>query len=94
MKAAIEADKPEAIAAAQRGMAERLDSTDLLSTISCPTLIIVGSDDALTPPGEAEKMHSQIAASTLAVINEAGHLPNLEQPDEFNRVVADFLKQL
>ena len=94
VKAVIAANRPEAIAAAQRGMAERQDSTDLLSKISCPTLIIVGSDDALTPPSEAEKMHNQIPGSTFVIINQAGHLPNLEQPEEFNRVVADFLKQL
>jgi 3-oxoadipate enol-lactonase len=94
VKAVIEAGKAEAIAAAQRGMAERQDSTGLLSTISCPTLIIVGRDDALTPPNEAEKMHNQISGSRFAVISEAGHLPNLEQPEEFNRVVADFLKQI
>jgi pimeloyl-ACP methyl ester carboxylesterase len=94
VRALIENNRPEAIAAAQRGMAERADSTDLLSKISCPALIIVGSEDALTPPVEAEKMRAQIPGAKMAVIGNAGHLSNLEQPDEFNRLASDFLKQL
>ncbi|HWQ33779.1 MAG TPA: alpha/beta fold hydrolase [Blastocatellia bacterium] len=94
VRAIIAGNRPETIAAAQRGMAERPDSTELLATISCPTLIIVGSDDALTSPNEAEKMRDQISDAGLVVISEAGHLSNLEQPDDFNRAVANFLKQL
>lgn len=93
VRAIIENNRPAAIAAAQRGMAERPDSTALLSGITCPVLILVGSDDALTPPAEAEKMRDQIPGAKLRVISEAGHLSNLEQPDAFNSAIADFLKQ-
>ncbi len=94
VRAMIEGNLPEGIAAAQRGMAERADSVELLARISCPTLVIAGSDDSLTPPDEAERMCGQIPNAGFALINEAGHLSNLEQPEEFNRVVADFLNQL
>jgi pimeloyl-ACP methyl ester carboxylesterase len=94
VRALIENNRPEAMAAAQRGMAERADSTDLLAKISCPALVIVGSEDALTPLSEAEKMRAQIPSARMAVISHAGHLSNLEQPDEFNRLASDFLKQL
>jgi len=94
VRAIIESNRPEAIAAAQRGMAERPDSTALLPGITCPVLILVGSDDALTPPTEAEKMRDRIPDARLTVISEAGHLSNLEQPDAFNSAIADFLKQL
>jgi pimeloyl-ACP methyl ester carboxylesterase len=94
VRAIIEGNRPETIAAAQRGMAERPDSTELLAKISCPTLLIVGSDDTLTPPNEAERMRDRISDARLVVISEAGHLSNLEQPDDFNRAVADFLKEL
>jgi pimeloyl-ACP methyl ester carboxylesterase len=89
----IEANSPPAIAAALRGMAERQDSSDLLSVINCPTLIIVGSNDVLTPPVESEKMANQIRHSQLEIIDEAGHLSNIENPEKFNQVAAEFLKR-
>ncbi|MFN7947097.1 MAG: alpha/beta fold hydrolase [Blastocatellia bacterium] len=93
VRAIIENNRPEAIAAAQRAMAERADSTAMLAGINCPALILVGSDDALTPPAEAEKMRDQIPGARMTVISEAGHLSNLEQPEAFNSAIADFLKQ-
>ncbi|MBP2319863.1 pimeloyl-ACP methyl ester carboxylesterase [Kibdelosporangium banguiense] len=72
-------------AAALRGRAERRDYTELLRDISVPTLIAVGSDDEYTPVAEAERMHSLIPGSTLAVIEGAAHMPNLERPAEFNK---------
>jgi pimeloyl-ACP methyl ester carboxylesterase len=89
----IEANSPQAIAAALRGMAERQDSSDLLSVINCPTLIIVGSNDGLTPPVESEKMAKQIHHSQLEIIDEAGHLSNLENPEKFNQIVGEFLRR-
>jgi 3-oxoadipate enol-lactonase len=88
------ANSPEGIAAAQRGMAVRADSTELLSQINCPVLIIVGSEDKLTPPREAEVIHQGIPNSQLRVIENAGHLSNLETPDEFNQALAEFLESL
>ena len=94
VKEMIRAAQPEGIAQALFGMAQRDDSTELLSKITCPTLIIVGDEDKLTPPSDAEKMHLSIAFSQLRVINHAGHLANLEEPSVFNQTVRDFLKQL
>jgi 3-oxoadipate enol-lactonase len=76
-------------AAALRGMALRRDQTDLLPEINVPTLIIVGSEDAITPPQDAELMQRAIRGSHLAVIAGAGHCANLERPDEFNRVLTN-----
>ena len=87
----IEGNNAEGIARALHGMAERADSTELLARIECPTLVIVGSDDAITPPSEAEKMSQAIAGARLMTIAGVGHLSNLEQPEEFNRAVSDFL---
>lgn len=81
-------------AAAQRGMAQRTDHTDFLSHITVPTLIIVGKYDQLTPVAESEKMHELIAGSRLEIIEGAGHVSNIEQPEAFNRVLADFLAKL
>ena len=52
-----------------------------------PTAVIVGAEDALTPPAEAERLHVAIPGSTLTVIPDAGHLSSLEQPTAFNAAV-------
>ncbi|MFN0121857.1 MAG: alpha/beta fold hydrolase [Blastocatellia bacterium] len=91
LRAIIEANDPRAIAAAQAGMAARADATALLEQIRCPALIIVGGEDALTPPSEAKKMFDRLPGAQMAVINGVGHLPNLEAPAEFNRIVTGFL---
>ena len=94
VRAMVTSTSPVAIAAGQRGMAERQDSADLLAQIACPTLVIVGTEDTLTPVAEAEFTHNSIAGSKLVVIEKAGHLSNMEQPAEFNRVLLDFLGSL
>ena len=72
-------------------MAARLDSTDLLSTITCPTLIIVGENDVATPVSESQYMANRITGSILVTIPEAGHLSNFEQPAAFNEALRSFL---
>jgi 3-oxoadipate enol-lactonase len=84
--------KPEGAASALLGMAEREDQTSLLSTITSPTLILVGAEDAITPVADSEKMHNAIAGSRLVVIENAGHVSNLERTDEFNQNLIDFLR--
>jgi 3-oxoadipate enol-lactonase len=69
----------------------RPDSTTGLPAIACATLVVVGEQDAITPPAESEAMHRAISRSTLCVIPGAGHLSNLEQPQAFSRALADFL---
>ncbi|HJZ68542.1 MAG TPA: alpha/beta fold hydrolase [Blastocatellia bacterium] len=90
----IEANSPKGIAGAQRGMAERRDSTYILAGIDFPTLIIVGDEDTLTPVAEAEGLRSGIRGARLEVIDGAGHLSNLERPDKFNSVLIDFVNSL
>ncbi|MDQ3712246.1 MAG: alpha/beta hydrolase [Acidobacteriota bacterium] len=85
---------PKGAAAALRGRAERPDYTALLAQINVPTLVVVGSEDEFTPVSDAEFMRQRIPASQLVVIEGAGHMPNLENPVEFNRVVGKFLKTL
>lgn len=75
-------------------MKKRPDSTDELSRIKVPTLIIVGENDAVTPPEAARAMHEHIGESRLVVIPEAGHLSNLEAPEAFNGALAEFLTSL
>ena len=85
---------PVGVAAAQRGMAARVDSTPTLATITCPTMVVVGEEDGLTPPAEAEKMVAGIRGATLARVAGAGHLSNIEQPAAFNEALTRFVAGL
>lgn len=84
----------EGAAAALRGRAERPDYVDMLPKIAVPTLVVVGTEDAFTPVAEAELLAGGIPGARLAVVDGAGHLPNLERPDEFNAVLDKFLSGL
>jgi pimeloyl-ACP methyl ester carboxylesterase len=81
----------EGIVAALEAMIARPDSTPDLERIAVPTLVIVGSEDEVTPTTDAELMQNHIARSRLVVLPEAGHLSSLEAPDGFTLAVADFL---
>ncbi len=70
----------------------RPDSTGLLPAISCPTLVVASDEDVVTPADQARAMHRAIADSELAIIRQAGHLSNLEQPDQFTATVCRFLE--
>lgn len=82
---------PEGAAAALRGRARRPDYGPVLTAVGVPTLIVVGRDDAFTPVAEAEAMHAAVRGSRLVVVEGAGHLPNLERPEEFNQALLGFL---
>jgi pimeloyl-ACP methyl ester carboxylesterase len=90
-RALIESASSPAIDAAIGALMTRSDSTPVLETISCATLVLVGEEDAITPPADAEAMQRAIPRSTLTVIRGAGHLSNLDQPEVFSRALADFL---
>ena len=83
---------PRGAAAAQRGMAARRDYSGDLSDIKVPTLIIAGREDAVRKPDDAEFIHHGIRNSRLEVIDDAGHLMNMEQSEIFNRLLTDFVE--
>lgn len=82
------------IAAVQRGMAARPDSMATLATISVPTLLLFGEEDAATPPAEGELMRKSIPQAALRVLPRAGHLSVFEQADEAHRAIRAFLDGL
>ncbi|MFL6275981.1 MAG: alpha/beta fold hydrolase [Blastocatellia bacterium] len=94
VRAMIEGNPSEGIAAAQRGMAGRRDSTYILAAIDFPTLIVVGAEDGLTPVAEAEALRDGIRGARLQIIEGAGHLSNLERPHEFNAALIEFIDSL
>ncbi len=86
----IQAGTPAGVAAAQRGMAQRPDSTPTLATITCPVRVVVGEQDGLTPPSDSEKMVAAVKGAKLVRIPGAGHLANLENPAAFDAALAEF----
>ncbi len=85
------AQSPDGVAAALAMMRDRPDATPELEGICVPTTIVVGTNDAATPPSEAEIMHRAIPSSKLVTIEGAGHFTNVERPDAFNRALLELL---
>jgi len=91
----MKATSPSAAAIALRARAERIDYlNEVFAQINIPTLAIVGMEDEFTPVAKAEEMKQHLKNCTLVVIEDAGHMPNLEHPDEFNQVLLDFLAEI
>lgn len=72
-------------------LAERTETCSTLMEITIPTLIICGSDDQVTPLSQSEFLHDKIVGSELRIVDNAGHVSNLEQPDVFNQYILNFL---
>jgi 3-oxoadipate enol-lactonase len=90
----IEENQISGIVGDLMAMAERPDSVPFLNQITCPTQIIVGELDQATPPADAKLMADQIRNSRIAIIPNAAHLANLEQPGEFTEIVTEFSRKL
>jgi pimeloyl-ACP methyl ester carboxylesterase len=84
----------ETVVAALQALRDRPDARPWLESISLPTLVIVGSEDTLTPPDVAQSLANHIADARLQIIEAAGHLSNLENPNAFNTAVSSFLSHL
>lgn len=85
------ASSSRGIAAAQRGMADRIDSRPHLEQIRCPTLVIVGEHDAISPADEMRALAAAIPRAEFAVIEQVGHMAPLEAPQKFNTVLSNWL---
>jgi pimeloyl-ACP methyl ester carboxylesterase len=92
--AMIREQAPEAIAGAQRGMAARPASTDVLGTIQVPTLVVTGEEDAVAGPEVGRDLAAGIPGARFLLVEEAGHLASLEQPEIVNEALLDFLAPL
>ncbi|MFJ7586521.1 alpha/beta fold hydrolase [Streptomyces sp. NPDC097617] len=88
------ATDPEGAAAALRGRAERPDYRPVLGESAEPCLVLVGADDVYTPVAQAEALHALLPHAVLTVIEGAGHLPGMEQPEASNKALLDFLAGL
>lgn len=91
IKDMVLATPKQGISDALHGIAARQDSTPFLREITVPTLVICGEEDVITPRAEAEILQKGITGAELAMIPKSGHLPSMETPEEFNRILGAFL---
>lgn len=75
-------------------LSRRLETCSTLCKIKVPVLILVGEEDKITPPEAAQFMQNEIHGSVMSVIENAGHLSNLENPDQFNEQLIKFLEKI
>jgi pimeloyl-ACP methyl ester carboxylesterase len=80
------------IAMAKSAMRENL--AERLHKITCPVLLIWGKEDRITPPFVAEEFHKLLKNSELVWMEECGHAPMMEKPEEFNRLLTNFLNKI
>ena len=92
LKEMIGWQKNEAITGALLTLAARTDTTDSLEKLELKMLILAGKEDKLTPPEFSKIIYGKTKNSDMKLISNAGHLPNMENPEEFNTAILDFMK--
>lgn len=90
----ILAQDPAEVAWAQRAMAARPDSRDVLAGVDVPALVLVGAQDTLTPPTAARELADVLPASSYVELADAGHLTPVEVPQAFARAVDDWRRRV
>jgi 3-oxoadipate enol-lactonase len=92
VKAIMESASKEGAIASLGAMAQREDSN--LASIKVPTLIVIGEQDTIATPADAERMKAGLADATLVRLDGAAHLSMMEKPREFNDAVSEFVQRL
>ena len=82
---------PIAFVGQQKALMSRMDSRPFLAAIHCPTLVLVGDGDELTPPELSKEICAGISGARLVVVPGCGHLSTLEKPDAVNAALAEWL---
>lgn len=94
LKSVAVKSSPEAVMTALAALAARPDAVPGLSKVTCPTAVLVGSQDKITPLPLSETMRSRIPGAELHLIPDAGHFSNAENPAVFNERLLSFLKRV
>jgi pimeloyl-ACP methyl ester carboxylesterase len=87
-------DRADALTWALQALRDRPDRSAELAAIRCPTLVVRGADDQITPDAEMRRMAATIPGARFVELAGSGHLPNLETPQAFNTAVVEFLRGL
>lgn len=75
----------------QKAILSRIDGRDRLAEIACPTLVLCGRQDSLTPLKVSEEMADRIPGARLVIVEDCGHLSTLERPESVNAAMRDWL---
>jgi len=94
LKQMMESTNPETIAHALAAMRDRPDYTSTLGRIAVPTLIVVGEEDAITPPEVMTLLHEQIPQSVMQTIPSSGHMTPMEQPQLVTHAIEGYLGEV
>jgi pimeloyl-ACP methyl ester carboxylesterase len=81
----------EAFVRQQRALITRPDARPLLASIQCPTLVLVGDGDELTPPVLSEEIAAAIPGARLVIVPDCGHLSTLERPEAVNKALVELI---
>ncbi|MGA9596049.1 MAG: alpha/beta fold hydrolase [Acidimicrobiia bacterium] len=84
----------ETLIGALAGMRDRPDRTSTLGSVAVPAMVMVGDQDAVTPPEQAAEMAAAIPGATLVTIADAGHLTPVEQPQAVSTALAEFYRRI
>jgi len=94
VRAMMGRQRPASVGHALLAMRDRPDRTRELEAIACPTLVLAGEKDAITPPEEMRALAEAIPGSRFVTLPRAGHLSNLERPGPFNAFLTSFLREV
>jgi 3-oxoadipate enol-lactonase len=86
--------QPVGIIGALKGMAARLDSRTHIRRLKIPLLLLTGDKDQIIPPEKAKAMAASLPTATLTIVDNAGHMPMLEQPDATTAAIRKFLSEV
>jgi len=84
----------EGAIASHKGRAERRDNFNHLKNIKLPTLVIAGEKDYFFKVNDVEKVANEIEGAAFGIIENSGHLPNMERPEAFNKIIQSFYRKL
>lgn len=93
LKNIVEQQNANGMISALKGMAEREDTSSVLTNASIPILILTGAQDEVIPPQQSDAMHALAKSSKLVILPKAAHLSNLDQPELWNQAVINFLNE-
>jgi pimeloyl-ACP methyl ester carboxylesterase len=82
---------PDSVCNTLNALAQRNETCSALKDIKIPVLILVGSEDKITPPAASQLMHEKIEGSQMHIIEHAGHVSNIENPGDFNKHLKNLL---
>jgi pimeloyl-ACP methyl ester carboxylesterase len=91
VRAMAEETGPQAFVRQQKALMGRADARAWLASIRCPTLVVVGDGDELTPPALAQEIANGVSGSRLVTIADCGHLSTLERPEAVNRALSEWI---